>query len=154
MREAFRVSVEMSTASLFSRLMEVADSARTIRLNASSEAIVLKAGAAELQTLTVLATRMGVEVDSTAQMAEDAMLLASVVGKLARGRQRRIRRKARRAPCRGWGGPDGFFHALRVAHRAPCALLSAIPQALGWMPGFKRHGFSKDVPRARPACWL
>lgn len=85
MQEAFRASVKMSTASLVSRIMDVADSARTIRLNASSEAIALKAGAAELQTLTVLATRMGVDGDSTAQMAEDAMLLAGVVGKLARG---------------------------------------------------------------------
>ncbi|WP_156316701.1 hypothetical protein [Leucobacter japonicus] len=85
LREAFRATARMNTASLITRVLEVADSAKSIRMSASSETVALKAGAAEVNVLMSLVTRLGLSDDTMLEMARDATALAAVVGKLAQG---------------------------------------------------------------------
>ncbi|WP_346057700.1 hypothetical protein [Leucobacter alluvii] len=85
LQRAFRSTVEMNTASLVSRIMDIADAARTIRVEASSETVSLQAGAAELRTLSTLIARLGVESTAMADLAKDATVLADVTAALAKG---------------------------------------------------------------------
>ena len=87
LQEAFRASTQISTSSLVLRMSEIADSARDIRLNASTDDQKLKAGAVELKTLQTLFTRLGIEHEMMLQLVRDTEVLARVVGELSRRNQ-------------------------------------------------------------------
>lgn len=82
-REHFRATTAMDTASLAQRVLEIADAARSIRIDATNDAIKLKAGQAELQTLLALAARTGVTPENYEGFVKEAQKLAYAVGIIA-----------------------------------------------------------------------
>lgn len=83
LREHFRATTAMDTASLAQRILEIADTARSIRIDATSDAIRLKAGQAELQTILALAARTGVTPENYEGFVKEAQKLAYAVGMIA-----------------------------------------------------------------------
>lgn len=86
LKEAFHATVNVNAMSIISRVADIADSARDVRLRADTDELALKAGATELRTLETIATRMGIDHESTIQIVKEAKELARAVGEVARNK--------------------------------------------------------------------
>lgn len=84
LKKSFKATESMNAASIAQRMLEIANAARDVRENAVSDSVALRAGAAELQTLQVMANRLGIAHESMMETVEGSLTLGRTIGELSK----------------------------------------------------------------------